>query len=44
MPSYIGIEDNKKVDKAAKEVAKNPLIFKIKSYNSFSYIIRKIKA
>src|SRR5947207_9005270 len=44
MPSYIGIEDNKRVDKAAKEAAKNPLTSKIESYSSFSYIARKIKA
>ena len=44
MPSYIEIEDNKRADKAIKEVVKNPLISKIKSYNSFSYIARKIKA
>ena len=44
VPSHIGIEGNKRVDKAAKEVVKNPLIFKIKSYNSFNYITRKIKA
>ena len=43
MPSYIGIEGNKKIDKAAKEAAKNLLIFKIESYNSFNYIARKIK-
>ena len=44
MPSYIEIEGNKRINKAAKKVAKNPLIFKIKNYNSFSYIARKIKA
>ena len=43
MLSYIEIKDNKKVNKAVKKVAKNPLIFKVKSYNFFNYITRKIK-
>ena len=30
-------------DKAAKKVAKNPSIPKIKRYNSFNYIAKKIK-
>ena len=43
MLSYIKIENNKRTNKIIKKISKNPLTFKIESYNFFNYIIRKIK-